>query len=99
MARRPEDNSSEELRALREAYCAHFLATGEFAQELRVRLEQEAAKLRGVPQVDRRKGTRRLFFSPCACGREYFAKGLCVRCYSARAYQKRKEKLANAETV
>lgn len=36
--------------------------------------------------------SRKLFFTPCPCGRPYFAKGLCKRCYGRMDYQRHLEK-------
>lgn len=99
MSRQVVDNSSPELRALRETYCEYFLRTGEIDLGLHTKLEALAVSLRGLETLRARRSRAS---APCmvpGCESWNLAKGLCRKHYSALAYQKRKERLINAKAV
>lgn len=99
MSRQVVDNSSPELRALRESYCEHFLRTGEIDPGLYAKLEALVVPLRGLDALRPRRSRGS---APCivpGCGELNIAKGLCRKHYSAQAYQKRKEKQENEKAM
>ena len=79
MSRQVVDNSSPELRALRESYCEHFLRTGEIDPRLHAKLEAVVIPLRGLETLRARRSRGS---APCivpGCGELNIAKGLCRR--------------------
>lgn len=95
MTRQVEDNSSEEMRAARRAYCEHFMRFGELDGALRTRLEALVIPLRGAVSMRVRKSRAGTRCTVEGCEDWNIAKGLCRRHYSALAWQKKKKRLEN----